>query len=136
MMISFFNFQKTYNYWLRERYRDDLATHPDFDPDLWMEVGSSSGTDQNQVYGLSNIWLRTCVGSHNVLTVRSSQLVSSDYRQILNNSAKWLWTWDHIWVIHMHPFFGRMVPGTTSLLLLLLLQLRHCSSLIFFFETY
>jgi hypothetical protein len=32
------------------------------------------------------------------------------------------------------PFFGCMVPGTTNLLLQLL-QLRHCSSLIFFENT-
>jgi len=42
MMITFlFYFQETYNNRLRERYRDDTLTHPEFDPDLWMEVGSS-----------------------------------------------------------------------------------------------
>jgi hypothetical protein len=39
---------------LRERYGDDPSTHPDFDPDLWTEAGSSGGPDKNQVYGLSN----------------------------------------------------------------------------------
>jgi len=39
---------------LRERYGDDPLTHPKFDPDLWMEVGSSGGPDKNQVYGLYN----------------------------------------------------------------------------------
>jgi hypothetical protein len=39
-------------------------------------------------------------------------------------------------VIHVQPLFGPMVPGTTSLhllllLLLLLIQLRQCSNLIF-----
>jgi hypothetical protein len=34
-------------------------------------------------------------------------------------------------VIHVRPFFGRI---TTSLLLLLLLQLRHCANLIFFLK--
>jgi hypothetical protein len=55
MMISFFHFQETYNSRLRERYKDDPSTHLDFDPDLWMEVGSS-GTrpNKNRVYGLSN----------------------------------------------------------------------------------
>jgi hypothetical protein len=38
-------------------------------------------------------------------------------------------------VICVRPFFGHMVPGTISLLLLLLfLQLRHCSSSIFFWK--
>jgi hypothetical protein len=32
---------------LRERYGDDPSTHPDFVPDLWMEVGLSSGSDTN-----------------------------------------------------------------------------------------
>jgi hypothetical protein len=41
-------------------------------------------------------------------------------RRIMNNFAQWSWTWHHKVVIHVHPFFGRMVPGTTSLLLLLL----------------
>jgi len=47
-MISFY-FQETYNSQLRERYGDDASTHPDFDPDLWMEVGSSGGPDKNRV---------------------------------------------------------------------------------------
>ena len=50
----FFNFQETYNSRLKERYGDNLSTHPDFDPDLWMEVGSSGGPDKNRVYELSN----------------------------------------------------------------------------------
>jgi hypothetical protein len=47
IMISFFNFQETYNSQLRERYRDDPSTHLDFDLDLWMEAGSSGGPDKN-----------------------------------------------------------------------------------------
>ena len=54
--------QETYNSRLRERYGDDPSTHPDFDPDLWMEVGSFGGPDKNRVYDLSNttaekLWL-------------------------------------------------------------------------------
>jgi hypothetical protein len=56
----------------------------------------------------------------------------SNSRWIMNNSASLSWTWDHIWVEGVCLFFGRMVLGTTSLLLLL--QLRHCSSLIFFWK--
>jgi len=44
-----FYFQKTYNNQLKERYRDNLSTHPDFAPDLWMEAGSSGGLNRNQV---------------------------------------------------------------------------------------
>jgi len=54
MMIFYFYFQETYNNRLRERYRDDTLTHSKFDPNLWMEVGSSGGSDKNRVYGLSN----------------------------------------------------------------------------------
>jgi hypothetical protein len=54
MMVFFINFQETYNSRLRERYGDDPLTHPDFDLDLWMEVGSFSGPRKNQVYELFN----------------------------------------------------------------------------------
>jgi hypothetical protein len=48
--------------------------------------------------------------------------------------VKWSWRLDQGWVmIHVQPLFGRTVPGTTSLLLLLL-QLRRYSSLILFFK--
>jgi len=59
----------------------------------------------------------------------------SNSRRIMNNSTSSSWTWDHRWVICVRPFFGHMVSGTISLLLLLLfLQLRHCSSSIFFWK--
>jgi hypothetical protein len=61
MMITFlFYFQETYNNRLRERYGDDTLTHPEFDPDLWMEVGSSGGPDKNRVYELSNTTADNC----------------------------------------------------------------------------
>jgi hypothetical protein len=53
----------------------------------------------------------------------------NDSRWIMNNSTKCSWTWDHIWLVRVRPLFDRMVPGSTNLLLLL--QRRHCSSLIF-----
>jgi hypothetical protein len=43
----FFYFQETCNSRLRERYGDDLSTHLDFNPDLWIEVGSFGGPDRN-----------------------------------------------------------------------------------------
>ena len=62
---------------MRERYRDNPLTHPEFDPDLWMEVGSSGGPDKNRVYGLSNTTAENLRAAHSVSTVGSSQLVSS-----------------------------------------------------------
>jgi len=62
---------------LRERYRDNPLTHPEFDPDLWMEVGSSGGPDKNQVYGLSNTTADNLRAARSVSTVRSSQSISS-----------------------------------------------------------
>jgi len=62
---------------LRERYGDDPSTHPDFDPDLWMEVGSSGGTNKNRVYGLSNTTGENLRSARSVSTIESSQSVSS-----------------------------------------------------------
>jgi hypothetical protein len=71
MMIIFFYFQ------LRERYGDDTLTHPEFDPDLWMEVGSSGGPDKNWVYGLSNTTTDNLLTARSVSTVGSSRSISS-----------------------------------------------------------
>jgi hypothetical protein len=62
---------------LRERYGDDPSTHPDFDPELWMEVGSFGGSDKNQVYGLYNTTAENLRATRSVSTVGSSQLVSN-----------------------------------------------------------
>jgi hypothetical protein len=78
MMINFFiYFQETYNNRLRERYGDDTLTHPEFDPDLWKEVGSSGGPDKNRVYGLSNTTADNLRSTRSVSTVGSSQSISS-----------------------------------------------------------
>jgi len=62
---------------LRKRYGDNLSSHPDFDPDLWMEAGSSSGPDKNRVYGLSNTTAENLRSAHSVSTVGSSPSVSN-----------------------------------------------------------
>ena len=62
---------------MRERYEDDPSSHPDFNPDLWMEVGSSGGPDKNQVYGLSNTTVEKLLSARSVLTDGSSPSVSS-----------------------------------------------------------
>ena len=72
MMITFFYFQETYNNRLRKRYGDDILTLPEFDPDLWMEVGSLGGPDKNQVYGLSNTTADNLRSTRSVSTVGSS----------------------------------------------------------------
>jgi len=73
----FIYFQETYNNRLRERYGDDTLTHPEFDPDLWMEVGSSGGPDKNWVYGLSNTKTDNLRSTRSVSTIGSSQSISS-----------------------------------------------------------
>jgi hypothetical protein len=69
--------QETYNSRLRERCGDDPLTQPDFNPDLWMEVGSSGGPDKNQVYGLSNTTVDKLWSARSVSTFGSSPLVLS-----------------------------------------------------------
>ncbi|KAL9391363.1 hypothetical protein Peur_015283 [Populus x canadensis] len=68
---------ETYNSRLRERYGDNPSTHPDFDPDLWMEAGSSGGPDKNRVYGLSNTTADNLRSTRSVSTVGSSPSVSN-----------------------------------------------------------
>ena len=62
---------------MRERYGDDPSTHPEFDPDLWMEAGSSGGPDKNRVYGLSNTTTANLRSTGTASTAGSSQSVSS-----------------------------------------------------------
>ena len=69
--------QETYNSQLRERYGDDPSTHPNFDPDLRMEVGSFGGPDKNRVYDISNTTAKNLQSAHSVSTVGSSPSVSS-----------------------------------------------------------
>jgi hypothetical protein len=79
-----FHFQETYNSRLRERYGDDPSTHLDFDPDLWMEVGSSGGLDKNRVYGLSNTTTENLWAAHSVSIVGSFQSVlSTQYKEFV-----------------------------------------------------
>jgi hypothetical protein len=81
---------------LRERYEDNQLTHPDFDPDLWMEAGSSGGPDKNRVYGVSNTTAENLHSARSVSTVGSSPSVlntqseefialKQQYQQLLTN---------------------------------------------------
>jgi len=62
---------------LKERYEDDLLTHPDFDPDLWLEGGSPGGPDRNWEYGLSNTRVENLQTTCSVSIIRSSQSLPS-----------------------------------------------------------
>ena len=73
----FKKFQETYNSRLRERYEDNPSTHPYFDADLWMEVGSFGGPDKNRVYGLSNTTVENLRTTRSISTVGSTPSVSS-----------------------------------------------------------
>jgi len=90
-MITFFYFQETYNSRLRERYGDDPLTLSKFDPDLWMEVGSSGRPNKNQVYGVSNTTAENLRAARSVSTVGSSQSVSS-------TQLKSLWPCSNTWL--------------------------------------
>jgi len=78
MMILKKKIQETCNSRLRERYGDNPSIHPDFDPDLWMDVGSSGGPDKNRVYGLSNTTAENLRLARSVSTVRNSPLTTLD----------------------------------------------------------
>jgi len=98
MMIFF---QETYNSRLRERYGDDPSTHLNFDPDLWMEVGSSSGPDPTANNLRAACSVSTVRSSQSVLSTQSKELWPcsntrlsspknmSNSRRIMNSFAKW-----------------------------------------------
>ena len=101
MMITFFfYFQETYNNRLRERYGDNILTHPEFDPDLWMEVGSSGGPDKNWVYGLSNTTADNLRSTRSVSIVGSSQSISSsqskEFVALQQHTAQLTNKYDHL----------------------------------------
>jgi len=79
---------------LRERYGDDILTHPEFDPDLWMDVGSSGGPDKNRVYGLSNTTVDNLRSTRNVSTVGSSQ--SKEFVALQQDTTQLTDKYDHL----------------------------------------
>jgi hypothetical protein len=92
-----------------------------------------SNTRLISLKNLSNYW-RIMNNTRRIMN--NTRLISprnmSNSRRIMNNFVKWSWTWHHRMVIHVCSFFGCMVPGTTSLILLL--QLRYGANLIFFWK--
>ena len=99
-MITFFYFQETYNNRLRERYEDDPLTHSEFDLDLWMEVGSSSGPDKNRVYRLSNTTADNLRLARSASIVGSSQSISSsqskEFVDLQQHTAQLTKKYDHL----------------------------------------
>jgi len=85
---------------LRERYGDNILTHSEFDPDLWMEVGSSGGPDKNRVYGLSNTTADNLQSTRSVSTVGSSQSISSsqskEFVALQQHTAQLTEKYDHL----------------------------------------
>jgi hypothetical protein len=98
----FFNFQETYNSQLREIYRDDFLTHPDFNPDLWMEAGSSGGPDKNRVYRLFNTTAENLRADLSVSTVGSFQSVSSTQSQEFVG-GNWVFSVQICWILISYP---------------------------------
>ena len=72
-----FSFQYTYNSRLKEGYGDDLSAHPDLNPNLCLEAGSSGGPDIIRVYELSNTATKNLRKACSVSSVGCSQLILS-----------------------------------------------------------
>jgi hypothetical protein len=74
--------------------------HPEFDPDLWMEVGSFGGPDKNRVYGLSNTTAENLRAARSVSIVGSSQSVSStqskEFVVLQQHTAQLTEKYDHL----------------------------------------
>ena len=70
-----FYFHETYNSQLKGRYMDDPLTHPNFDLDMWLEVGSSDEPDRNRVYELFNTTVENLQRTHSFLTIECSQSI-------------------------------------------------------------
>ena len=79
---------------MRERYGDDPLTHPEFNPDLWMEAGLSGGPDKSQVYGLSNTTADNLRSARSASTVRSSQ--SKEFVALQQHTALLTEKYDHL----------------------------------------
>ena len=135
----FFNFYETYNNqwerdtgtilrptrssiricgWRQDHLVDPIKIRCTGSPTLWPRTYGRSVVSQplgapNQ-YRAPN--LRSSWPCSNTRLISLKNTTNS--RWIMNNSAKWSWTWDHRWVVRVCPFFGHIVPGTTNLLLL------------------
>jgi len=75
-------------------------THPEFDPDLWIEVGSSSGPEKNRVNGLSNTTADNLRSAYSVSTVESPQSISSsqskEFVALQQHTAQLTEKYDHL----------------------------------------
>ena len=69
-------------------------THPEFDPDLWMEVVSSGGPDKNWVYRLSNTTADNLRSARSASTVGSSQ--SKEFVDLQQHTTQLTEKYDHL----------------------------------------
>jgi hypothetical protein len=80
----------------------------EFDPDLWMEVGSSGGPDKNRLYGLSNTTAENLRAARNVSTVGSSQSVlstqSKEFVALQQHTAQLTEKYDHLSAEHAQHY--------------------------------
>jgi hypothetical protein len=63
----------------------------------------------SQLLGASNCYRASSLKSlwpYNNTRLISSKNMSNS-QQIMNNSAKWSWTWDHRWAVRTRPVLGR-----------------------------
>ena len=49
--LTLFFIYKQYNINIHVKHGEDPSTHPEYDLELWFEVGATSGFDKNWVYG-------------------------------------------------------------------------------------
>ncbi|KAL9391866.1 hypothetical protein Peur_015786 [Populus x canadensis] len=69
---------ETYNNRLRERYEDDILTHPEFDPDLWIEQHTTQLTEKYDNLKAEYAQLKV---SHAQQRAKSEQLKTSQAQQ-------------------------------------------------------
>ena len=69
-------------------------THPEFDPDLWMDVRSSGGLDKNRVYGVSNTTADNLRSACSASTIGSSQ--SKEFVALQQHMARLTKKYDHL----------------------------------------
>lgn len=77
---------------MKERYEDDLSTHPDLNPDLWSKAGLSGGPNRNRIYEISNTTIKNLRMTRSVSTIGCSQSIpstqSSKFIALLDQEVK------------------------------------------------
>lgn len=63
---------------------DYLSTHLEFDPNLWLEVGSNARLDRNWVYDISNTTFENIQARYSVLIVQNTQSKSTNQSLVIH----------------------------------------------------